>query len=216
MRNLVIVGIDLSGPSNIAETVAVVLQAHGESAAFDEQLAAAGDLDILNLISRLAQRGGVVVGLDAPLSYEPCGGLRRRDRALQSRVMERGMRSGSVMAPTLNRMAYLTLRGLAVARLLASTALSSVTVLEVHPGAAFCLHGAPLESVLAFKRHIAHRQSLLHWLSSQAVRNLPSEEPSDHFVAACGSAFASWMWSTGRAAWVASPEPPLHPFALVC
>ncbi len=211
-----IVGIDLSGPSNARDTCAVVLRGRKGSAVYAHHLPIAGDPEILDLATELAGKGQVVVGLDAPLSYQPGGGLRLRDRSLRDRIVERGMRHGSVMPPTFNRMAYLTLRGLGVARLLGTLDPEKVRVLEVHPGAAFGLRGAPLASVLAFKKRPEHRASLLDWLSTQGILSLPPTEPSDHFVAACGAALAAWEWSRGRSAWLAPPEPPFHPFAFAC
>lgn len=113
-------------------------------------------------------------------------------------------------------MAYLTLRGLGVARLLGSLDPLRVRIIEVHPGATFCLRGAPLESVMAFKKRAEHRAPLLAWLSTQGISALPSTDPSDHFVAACGAALAAWEWSRGRPVWLAPPEPPFHPFAFAC
>ncbi len=211
-----IVGIDLSGPSNARGSCAVVLGCDGESAVFAQQIPVAGDVEILELVTRLARDAPVVVGLDAPLSYQPGGGLRLRDRSLRERIVERGMRHGSVMPPTFNRMAYLTLRGLGVARLLTTLDQAQVRVIEVHPGAGFCLRGAPLDSVRAFKKRAEHRPVLLHWLATQGVTSLPDSEPSDHFVAACGAALAAWQWSRGRSLWLAPPEPPFHPFAFAC
>jgi len=73
-------------------------------------LPVAGDPEILKLITELAGDTSVVVGLDAPLSCQPGGGLRECDRSLRQRVVKSGMRHGAVMPPTFNRMAYLTLR----------------------------------------------------------------------------------------------------------
>jgi predicted nuclease with RNAse H fold len=216
MRYGSIVGIDLSGPANAADTVAVVLEVHRPRAVYLKQVAGADDESILRLIMAEAARPKVVVGLDAPLSYEPGGGLRERDRDLRRLLVARGMRGGSIMPPTLNRMAYLTLRGMAVARFLTCPGWPNVRVVEVHPGAAFCLHGAPVESVREFKREPRHRRMLLTWLASQGFEGLPEQEPSDHLVAACGAALAAWRWSRGQEAWCAYPEPPLHPFAFAC
>jgi predicted nuclease with RNAse H fold len=211
-----IVGIDLSGPSNSRGTCAIVLRGHKDSAELAQHLPIAGDVEILDLVTGLSCKGQVVVGLDAPLSYQPGGGLRLRDRSLRDRIVERGMRHGSVMPPTFNRMAYLTLRGLGVARLLGTLDQVHVRVIEVQPGATFCLRGAPLASVLAFKKRKEHRASLLEWLSTQGITSLPNTEPSDHFVAACGAALAAWEWSRERSVWLAPPEPPFHPFAFAC
>jgi predicted nuclease with RNAse H fold len=193
-----------------------VLRGHKDSAAFAQHLPIAGDAEILDLVTGLSCKGQVVVGLDAPLSYQPGGGLRLRDRSLRERIVERGMRHGSVMPPTFNRMAYLTLRGLGVARLLGTLNQVQVRVIEVHPGATFCLRGAPLASVLAFKKRHEHRAPLQEWLSAQSITSLPRTEPSDHFVAASGAALAAWEWSRGRSVWLAPPEPPFHPFAFAC
>lgn len=216
MANVSVVGIDLSGPSNVRGSCAVVLACDEEAAVFARQLPVAGDVEILELVTRLSLEAPVVVGLDAPLSYQPGGGLRLRDRSLRERIVERGMKHGSVMPPTFNRMAYLTLRGLGVARLIGTLDPLRVRVIEVHPGAAFGLRGAPTESVRFFKKHAEHRSVLLDWLAAQGVRSLPEAEPSDHFVAACGAALAAWQWSLGRSIWLAPPEPPFHPFAFAC
>jgi Protein of unknown function (DUF429). len=80
-----IVGIDLSGPSSSRGTCAVVLRAHKDAAVYAQHLPIAGDAEILDLVTGLSRKGPVVVGLDAPLSYQPGGGLRVRDRSLRSR-----------------------------------------------------------------------------------------------------------------------------------
>lgn len=218
MTTVIAAGIDLSGPSNPRKTCVVVLRCRKKTAEFVQSLPVAGDPEILDLITDLACDSPVVIGLDAPLSYQPGGGLRQRDRSLRERIVARGMRHGSVMPPTFNRMAYLTLRGLGVARLLGALDPARVQTIEVHPGAAFCLRGAPLASVLAFKKkkQPEHREILLEWLSTQGIRSLPSSEPSSHFVAASGAALAAWGWSRGQSVWFAGPEPPFHPFPFAC
>lgn len=216
MTTVIAAGIDLSGPSNLRHTGVVVLRCHENGAEFVQSLPAAGDSQILDLITELARSAPVVVGLDAPLSYQPGGGLRQRDRSLRERIVERGMRHGSVMPPTFNRMAYLTLRGLGVARLLSTLDPERVQTIEVHPGATLCLRGAPLASVLAFKKQPEHRALLLEWLCTQGIQSLPCSDPSDHFVAASAAALASWEWSRGQSVWLAAPEPPFHPFPFAC
>ena len=218
MATLISAGIDLSGPSSPRKTCVVVLHCRGKRADYVQSLPVAGDSEILDLITGLARDAPVVIGLDAPLSYQPGGGLRQRDRLLRELIVARGMRHGAVMPPTFNRMAYLTLRGLGVARLLSALDPVRVQTIEVHPGASFCLRGAPLASVLAFKKkkQPEHRETLLGWLSSQGIRALPSSEASSHFVAATGAAFAAWEWSRGKSVWFAAPEPPFHPFPFAC
>ena len=216
MSDLRIVGIDLSGPSNLEASAAVVLEVGRNGVSLVGEPTKASDDAILELVADQAARGTVVVGVDAPLSYQPGGGMRARDRELQGLVTARGMRAGSIMAPTCNRMAYLTLRGLAVARLLTSPVWPRVELVEVHPGAAFCLHGAPVDSVVGFKKRAGDRQELVRWLTAQGWRDLPPLEPTDHVVAAYGAALAALMWSQRRQAWSALPEPPHHPFVFTC
>lgn len=216
MAALTVVGIDLSGPSNARGSCAVALRCSDDSAVFARQIPVAGDAEIFSLVTDLARDTPVVVGLDAPLSYQPGGGLRQRDRSLREQIVQRGMRHGSVMPPTFNRMTYLTLRGLGVARLLSTLDPARVRIIEVHPGATFCLRGAPLDSVRAFKKQPEHRAVLVEWLSTQGIASLPVTAPSDHFVAASGAALAAWEWSRGRPVWCAPPEPPFHPFAFAC
>lgn len=216
MTDLTVVGIDLSGPSNTRGTCAVALRCRTTSAVFAEQLPVAGDAELFTFVSDLARDTPVVVGLDAPLSYQPGGGLRQRDRSLREQIVQCGMRHGSVMPPTFNRMTYLTLRGLGVARLLSTLDPVRVRIIEVHPGATFCLRGAPLASVRVFKKQPEHRAPLLEWLSTQGITSLPVAAPSDHFVAASGAALAAWEWSRGRSVWLAPAEPPFHPFTFAC
>jgi predicted nuclease with RNAse H fold len=218
MTTVLAAGIDLSGPSSPRKTCVVVLRCRKSTAEFVQSLPAAGDPEIYALIEDLSRQAPLVAGLDAPLSCQPGGGLRSRDRSLRERIVARGMRHGSVMPPTFNRMAYLTLRGLAVARLLSTLNEARVQTIEVHPGATFCLRGAPLASVLAFKKKKLpeHREVLLEWLSTQGIKSLPCSEQSSHFVAAAGAALAAWAWSRKQSVWLAVPEPPFHPYPFAC
>jgi predicted nuclease with RNAse H fold len=131
VRSETIVGIDLSGPSNTGETAVAIFRSDGEVLRF-ERCTEGTDTAIRDAVYEASRKGPVAVGLDAPLSYQPGGGDRPRDRALRKRLIEVGLHPGSVMAPTMSRMCYLTLRGLAIARLLQFT---GVAVVEVQPGA---------------------------------------------------------------------------------
>jgi len=69
-----IVGIDLSGPSNTAETaVAAFRETADGRLALCEMLEGASDRDIYDLAVLLLSKGKGVFGLDAPLSYNPGG-----------------------------------------------------------------------------------------------------------------------------------------------
>ena len=113
-----IIGIDLSGPSNTADTVCTLFEGRGTALHLIDCLQGSTDADIVKLVVGLQIAEACYVGLDAPLSYNPGGGDRPADKDLRSRLMNAGLAPGSVMAPTMTRMAYLTLRGMAVARLI--------------------------------------------------------------------------------------------------
>jgi predicted nuclease with RNAse H fold len=201
---VIYLGVDLSGPARASDTAC---------AWFDRDfnyLDSASDLSdakILELVRSLGTH--VVIGLDAPLSYNDGGGDRPGDKSLRKTIQAAGMRGGSVMTPTMTRMGYLTLRGVAVSRALGAIGVQSIV--EVHPGAVFALHGAPLAAVLDYKTNIASRKKLLDWVG--APRTLSS---ACHLTAACGAAYGAWKWATGASRWKWPAEPPLHPFDFSC
>jgi predicted nuclease with RNAse H fold len=124
------------------------------------------------------------------------------------------------MPPTMMRMAYLTLRGLAVARLIASVGPVVPGVVEVHPGAVMALRGAPLEWVRSFKRDKDARRGLLAWLKSQNLHGFPNfgkqEGPEDHMIAAYAAALGAWDWAKNKPRWLAPAQPPIHPYDFAC
>jgi uncharacterized protein len=211
-----VIGIDLSGPRNIADTAAAALRVEANGLRLGQGIPAVSDRALFDLVSESGQTGNVTVGIDAPLSYNPGGGDRPSDRDLRRRVQPAG-RVG-IMPPTLIRMVYLTLRGIALSRALETLKPRvDLRVVEVHPGAAMLLRGAPSADVAAFKRDTAARLRLLDWLRTKGLSDLPrSEQPSDHFVAACAAALAAWQWSLGRPTWCASARPPEHPYDFAC
>ncbi len=212
-----IVGIDLSGPSNTSDTSVVVFSEKSDHLQLIASVEGATDEDIVQLFSRLPSDSPLKVGLDAPLSYNPGGGDRPSDRALRKETIARGMHPGSVMTPTSTRMVYLTLRGLAIARMLESSNLPGVNVVEVHPGAAMALGGADITAVKSFKREPEACQNLLRWLESQGVRGIAGQaDPTDHYVASCACALAAWKWSRGRPCWLWKAALPHHPYDFSC
>ena len=147
-----VIGIDLAGPANVDDTCVARFHVADSGLSFVSDPCEGSDEAILSLVERLAQQEPVVVGVDAPLSYQPGGGDRVRDSDLRRAIIKVGMRPGSVMAPTATRMAYLTLRGVTVAaHLRAVNRHHPVEVVEVHPGAAMGLRGAPLDSLTTYK-----------------------------------------------------------------
>ncbi len=212
-----IAGIDLSGPRNAADTYIVLLEEQGNNLNFIEAVAGADDRRIYDSVSRLGNSASIAVGIDAPLSYNPAGGDRPSDAGLRREVLARG-RGVGVMPPTMIRMVYLTLRGITLTRGLESLRpAQDVRIVEVHPGACMLLRDAPASDVAGFKRDPAARLRLLDWMEAQGMRGLPRlENTADHFVAACAAALGAWKWASGKSVWIASAEPPLHPYDFAC
>src|SRR5688500_6779820 len=71
-----IAGIDLSGPRNYAETCLVSFEERGEEIHLIDVRGGADNDQILEAISSLGQKERIVIGIDAPLSYNPKGGDR--------------------------------------------------------------------------------------------------------------------------------------------
>jgi len=216
-RTTHIMGIDLSGPTNTQDTVVVAFEEQDERLMWKDMVCEAGDDDIQQTAQNLSKHGPVVVGLAAPLSYNPGGGDRPGDRILRERITAAGLHPGSVMTPTMTRMAYLTLRGMSVARSLGSLSGSPVRVVEVHPGAALALRGAPVQDVRTYKMDPAARRRLLSWMQNLGVDcHKLHKDADDHQVSACAAALAAWKWQQGKPAWLAPAAPPYHPFDFAC
>lgn len=213
----IVVGMDLSGPRNIRDTVAVVFEAVNGRLAFREWICGAGDRRIYETVCRHAQRLTTVIGIDAPLSYNIGGGDRPADRSLRQVLIRAGMPPGSVMVPTLTRMAYLTLRGMAVSRMFSEFPGKTIRVVEVHPAGAMVLRGAPVGDVIRMKQSSRCRTLLVSWLERQGLEGLAAAGPStDHHVAACAAVLAAWKWFLGCRAWIHPSDPPYHPYDLAC
>lgn len=214
---MIVCGIDLAGPANLRDTAVASFAVSGGTAVLLEARRGLDDAALLAHATGLVQRDReLFVGLDAPLSYNPGGGDRPADRALRQALRAAGLSPGTVMPPTMTRMVYLTLRGISVARLL-GTILPVTHIAEVHPAGALVLHGASPADVRALKREEASRRRLLDWLEGQGLvgaGDLPAD--SDHLIAACAAVLGTWRWADGHSAWLAPPQPPLHPFAYIC
>lgn len=211
-----IIGMDLSGPSNTDDTVCVVFEEQGGLLRLVDGIDGATDLDIVAMLAAMDHSESVVIGLDAPLSYNPGGGDRLSDRDLRQAVMKAGLHPGSVMTPTMTKMAYLTLRGMGIARLVAAVGSAGFSVVEVHPGGAMALGGADVEAVKAMKTDGAARQGLLAWLAGEGLQGVKRANVSDHYVAACACALAAWKWSRGRSVWYWPACTPHHPYDFAC
>jgi predicted nuclease with RNAse H fold len=108
-------------------------------------------------------------------------------------------------------MAYLTLRGMTVARLLEhELGLDRSRLAEVHPASALVLRSAPLEDVAALKESKAARRRLIEWMGlPEAVA------ASDHLVAAAAAALAVVGWHSGSPAFRHPADPPHHPYDVI-
>lgn len=211
-----VVGIDLSGPRNTADTHQVIFDSRSGEIHLVGSQAGVDDHQILETIARLKDQP-LVIGIDAPLSYNPGGGDRPSDAELRRLVNQKG-RGVGVMPPTMIRMAYLTLRGVALTRALeALRPKLDLRIVEVHPGACMLLHGANAEDIRGFKRNPDHRAQLLRWLETLGVKEVTNNNPvSDHFVAACGAALGAWRWNQGASIWRFPAQPPQHPYDFAC
>ena len=214
---LYVAGLDLSGPCNADDTSLVLFETEASHLRFVRWVQGADDQVIFEILSEFAKMRPLAVGIDAPLSYRIGGGDRPADSTLRRRLVQLGLKSGSVMPPTMTRMAYLTLRGMAVSRMLERVTSHCIRIVEVHPGGAMALRGAPIEDVLGFRSCANSRLSLLKWLARQGLRDLPAEETArDHDVAASAAVLAAWQWHCQRCVWLFPAAPPDHPYDFAC
>ena len=212
-----IIGIDLSGPRNFADTCLVSFEEREEEIHFLDTRDGADDAQILEAIFHLGHNEPIVIGIDAPLSYNPVGGDRPSDSELRRLVQTHGGGAG-IMPPTMIRMVYLTLRGLQLTRALESLKPQyDLKIVEVHPGACMLLRGAAQTDVRNFKRDAVSREYLLDWLGSKGVKAIARvESASDHYVAACAAALGAWQWRLGKSVWCFVAKPPYHPYDFAC
>ncbi len=177
----------------------------------------ATDQSIYDVIFENSANVKAIVGIDAPLSYNPGGGDRKSDKDLRRNIIAKGMLSGSVMPPTLSKMSYLTLRGISVCRILESQPNKKINIVEVHPSGSMALRGAPIKSIKEMKSSTKAKQTLLQWLEDQGLKRIDLSGPvSDHYVAACAAALAAWKWYLGESIWVFKSEMPFHPYDFAC
>jgi predicted nuclease with RNAse H fold len=212
-----VIGLDLSGPRNTADTTLVVFNEQAAELHFINAVNEADDQQIFRTVSDLGGNEPTIIGMDAPLSYNAGGGDRPSDADLRRAVRDTGGGVG-VMPPTMIRMVYLTLRGIVLTRMLETLKPEmDVRIVEVHPGASMLLRGAPTKIITAFKREESARIQLLQWLGEKGIKGIPkTENIPDHFVAACAAALGAWQWSSGKPVWLYSAKPPDHPYDFAC
>lgn len=212
-------GLDLSGPANHVDTALTWFDAKPDGLHYAGCLCPASDRDIVEQLRTLAGKRQVVLGIDAPLSYNDGGGQRTCDASLKCALKHKGVGFVGVMPPTLDRMVYLTLRGISLTRAIMSLdGARNMTVVEVHPGAALALRGAPELPLRKYKSddHEALGQ-LKQWLAKQGLRGLPRRfGKTSHEIDSAAGALAAWKWSIGDCVWLARAEPPQRPYDFAC
>ncbi|WP_035186793.1 DUF429 domain-containing protein [Alteribacter aurantiacus] len=220
MVEVKIIGIDLAGPSNLKDTSMAIFEHKGgslELVSLDRHLS---DHMILSKMKDLSLIEPIVIGFDAPLSYADGGGDRKGDKELRKYITSLGMKSGSIMAPTFNRMAYLTLRGIRLTREIERLK-SNISVVEVHPGAAIGSRLLPKDfhHVLLYKKELDSRRFLGEWFYDHRVFGLHDTVIEDsHHIDACAAALASWHWADPdyECKWLYRAQPPLDPYDFCC
>ncbi|MDF2947511.1 MAG: hypothetical protein K0S51_2190 [Bacillales bacterium] len=219
---MIIIGIDLSGPSNHKDTALTVFEKKDQALEFVKWKNNLSDHDILKEILEQSQKDEVVIGIDAPLSYEDGGGDRESDRGLRKFIVAIGMKSGSIMPPTFNRMVYLTLRGIKLSREIGNlNTVHPISIVEVHPGAVIGsrLPKKDFENVLIYKQERVVRSFIRMWLTEQGLNNIPIEvEEESHSIDACAAALGAWHWKDPayNPKWLYKANNPLHPFDYCC
>ena len=213
-----VVGVDLSGPADPRYTALVWGDGQGARLSYTLHCQGADDRKILSVVRQQCDMIPTIVGLDAPLSYEPEGGMRDRDRDLQTVLRSAGMPPDSVMSPSAPRMSDRTSRGISVARAIMDIrARNPATVVEVHPGGAMALAGAPIGLVRQMNEDPVVRSKLVDWLKDNGMTGLPGDiSLNEYLLAGAACTLAAWNWRAGRPNWQRPAEPPLHPFDLAC
>jgi predicted nuclease with RNAse H fold len=243
---VIVIGIDLSSPSNLADTVLVIARATDAELHILEMHENLSDEAILTLIhntqAQLAPGEAMIVGIDCPLSYQDGKGGRESDNQLRNRIQKRsskapmgiGMHPSSVMSPVY--ISSLTMRGMHLARSLDS----AISLVEVHPGATIGLHMTARgteastgdlpyqvpDCVVTYKQDgrrpasevLAARAHIVMWMEQvMGVRGIPLEAVErTHRVDACAAALAAWKFATGAAVWSYPAMPPQHPYPYSC
>ncbi len=210
-----ILGADLAGPANRGDTALAWFAPDEEKLHYRGHLDSVSDAAALELVTMLSAQGEVVIGFDAPLSYQDGGGFRPGDALLRQTLNAIHAHHVGVMSPTMYGMMALTLRGVVLARMF-GTLPRPPRMVEVHPGAAMALRGAKLDVLRAYKSRqagaSAARASLRTWLAQQGLRNLPDTSASSHLTDACAAALATWQYTLGRPAWIHPAEGVGQPF----
>ncbi|RSK26829.1 DUF429 domain-containing protein [Bacillus sp. HMF5848] len=212
------VGIDLSGPANKKDTsLAVFCEIH-KKVVYKCLYKNVSDCDIFEIIGGLVKQGKVNIAIDAPLSYQDGGGDRAQDKELRKVIKDLGMKSGSIMPPTLTKMVYITLRGMYLASLLKNEYNKQIEIVEVHPGAVLAFRLTPsTRHLLAYKQCDNYYEEILQHIFFLHESGLETKHiESNHDLDACLAAFACYEYKERRHKWIYPAQPPFHRYPLIC
>ncbi|WP_226669888.1 DUF429 domain-containing protein [Metabacillus litoralis] len=217
-----IIGIDLSGPANHKDTVLTVFKQNQSDLILELMIENASDHEMISAIYEASLKDEVVIGIDAPLSYQDGGGDRPQDKSIRQFIKSYGLSGSSIMPPTLTKMVYLTLRGVSLTRRVQSMqSENSIRIVEVHPGAAIGtrIESKSIQHALFYKKEIESRKVILEWLRTKEFMNLPDQlVETSHAIDACAAALAAWHWidDTKQPTWCWRETSLEHPYEFCC
>ncbi|KAA9023601.1 DUF429 domain-containing protein [Niallia endozanthoxylica] len=218
---MIVMGIDLSGPANHKDTAMAVFQTTGDELNLLDRVVHVDDEKILSMILSYTKYE-IIIGIDAPLSYQDGGGDRPQDKSLRDFIKSYGLLGSSIMPPTLTKMVYLILRGISLTRrIMQLNDDKKIKIVEVHPGAAIGTRIGPsyLYHALHYKKEIHSRYVILDWFQSVGLKNLPIDiADNTHQMDACAAALAAWHWgdSAKTPVWHWDGVTSAHPFEICC
>lgn len=215
----VVAGLDLSGPSNPEDTALAWFALLPDGPAYRGHRTGVTDRELLETLGGFYAGHEVILGIDAPLSYRDGGGRRDCDADLGAALGDADRSFVGVMAPTYSKMGWLTLRGVGLTRTIELMPQAHrIRIVEVHPGAAMALRGAPAAALQNYKAgNSGHLRELADWLGRAGLGGIPAElRRSSHGIDACAAALAAWKWHDGRPAWLAEAAPPARPYDFAC
>jgi predicted nuclease with RNAse H fold len=237
---MIIIGIDLSGPSNPKDTAYAQFRVGegGDSLIGERFESNLKDVDLFALLRDLPEAEPVVIAIDSPLSYKDGGGGRASANALRRLIQKRGLNSphgigmsaSSIMSPFY--ISSLAMRGMHIARSIDPR----YTLIETHSGATLGLHMTDRlgvqppyqvpDCILHYKQddklssQTAHRarQHIVQWLEQvEHVHNLPEDiAATTHQLDSCAAAFAAWKHAMNQSVFHAPVNLPQHPYGYSC
>ena len=120
------------------------------------------------------------------------------------------------MTPTMSRMSYLTLRGIAITRIL-ETIKNKPQIIEVHPFVSLLINGGNNEDIVNVKKNVRSKQNILNFLEKRKFENLPIKaSENDHLLASIIAAEIAYFYSKNEYNWINKKKFPFHPYDFVC